>query len=67
MLFIGFIMEAKPPIPNRASDLEVGKPLKTHIEKLRRKQTQTEIDPVVDKRIDRKCDFHIIPWLFGIW
>lgn len=28
---------------------------------------QLEIDPTLEKRITRKCDLHIIPWLFGIW
>ena len=28
---------------------------------------QHEIDPVIEKRVTRKCDIHIIPWLFGIW
>ncbi|KAK1713010.1 major facilitator superfamily domain-containing protein [Colletotrichum acutatum] len=26
-----------------------------------------EIDPTLSKRLDRKFDVHIIPWLFGIW
>lgn len=26
-----------------------------------------EVDPVISKRISRKFDLHIIPWLFGIW
>ncbi|KAF4460682.1 major facilitator superfamily transporter [Fusarium albosuccineum] len=60
-------MHSTGPVPDRASDLEVSKPAETHVEKLRRQQTQTEIDPVMDKSIDRKCDLHIIPWLFGIW
>ena len=29
--------------------------------------TPFEIDPVLDKRVTRKFDRHIIPWLFGIW
>lgn len=24
-------------------------------------------DPNIEDRILRKCDWHIIPWLFGIW
>lgn len=24
-------------------------------------------DPKVEERILRKCDLHILPWLFGIW
>lgn len=26
-----------------------------------------EFDPVLDKRLDRKFDLHILPFLFGIW
>ena len=25
------------------------------------------IDPQLDKRLNRKFDVHILPWLFGIW
>ena len=28
---------------------------------------QLEIDPAVDRRITRKFDTHIVPWLFGLW
>jgi MFS family permease len=28
---------------------------------------QTRIDSALDKRISRKLDTHILPWLFGIW
>ena len=28
---------------------------------------QYDIDPVIDKRVTRKFDFYIVPWLFGIW
>lgn len=24
-------------------------------------------DPKIEDRILRKCDYHILPWLFGIW
>lgn len=24
-------------------------------------------DPVLEKRLNRKFDLHILPWLFGIW
>lgn len=27
----------------------------------------SEQDPNIEDRILRKCDFHILPWLFGIW
>ena len=26
-----------------------------------------QLDPAMDKRLTRKFDMHIIPWLFGIW
>lgn len=26
-----------------------------------------ELDTTVEDRILRKCDWHILPWLFGIW
>lgn len=26
-----------------------------------------DTDPALDKRVTRKFDRHIIPWLFGIW
>lgn len=26
-----------------------------------------ERDPKIEDRILRKCDYHILPWLFGIW
>ena len=26
-----------------------------------------ELDPAIDKRLDRKFDLHILPFLFGIW
>lgn len=26
-----------------------------------------DTDPALDKRVTRKFDLHIIPWLFGIW
>lgn len=28
---------------------------------------QIELDPVTDRRLTRKLDLHILPWLFGIW
>jgi hypothetical protein len=30
-------------------------------------EAQNAIDPAIDARVTRKCDLHIIPWLFGIW
>ena len=37
------------------------------IEKAEVLEAQNAIDPVLDKKVTRKCDRHIIPWLFGIW
>lgn len=37
------------------------------VEKTRYAEGQFEIDPVVDRRVTRKFDTHIIPWLFAIW
>lgn len=36
----------------------------THLEQV---ETQYDIDPAIEKRVTRKFDLHIIPWLFGIW
>jgi len=30
-------------------------------------EEQVYLDPQLDKRLDRKFDLHIVPWLFGIW
>lgn len=27
----------------------------------------TTVDIALDKRLNRKFDLHILPWLFGIW
>ena len=37
------------------------------IEKIGAVEGQFYIDPVIDARITRKFDLHILPWLFGIW
>lgn len=26
-----------------------------------------DIDPALDRRLTRKFDLHIVPWLFGLW
>lgn len=49
------------------SGTDLPKPDESHVEDLRRQQTHIYIDPKLDKRIDRKFDKHIMPWLFGIW
>jgi hypothetical protein len=28
---------------------------------------QIEENPELDRRLNRKFDLHILPWLFGIW
>lgn len=30
-------------------------------------QNPPHIDPAVEKRITRKFDTHVVPWLFGLW
>lgn len=30
-------------------------------------EEQPDFDPVLDSRVRRKCDRHIMPWLFLIW
>ncbi|KAJ0384011.1 hypothetical protein COL922a_009272 [Colletotrichum nupharicola] len=48
-------------------DIENGKPSDSHVENIRQSQPHFDIDPVLSKKLDRKVDYHIIPWLFGIW
>lgn len=54
-----------------SSSTEVNSDRVQHVQQVPKESTnvepQHEIDPVVDKRVTRKCDLHIIPWLFGIW
>jgi hypothetical protein len=38
-----------------------------HIEAFATNQSHPEIDPTDEKRITRKFDLHIIPWLFFMW
>jgi hypothetical protein len=38
-----------------------------HLEKLETAIDRTQIDPVLDRRISRKFDKRIVPWLFGLW
>ena len=28
---------------------------------------QANLNPLLDRRLNRKFDLHILPWLFGIW
>ncbi|KAJ5153558.1 uncharacterized protein N7482_010036 [Penicillium canariense] len=46
---------------------EKAKPDISHVEKLREQQVMPEFDPEIDRRVTRKFDLHIMPWLFGIW
>lgn len=47
--------------------LEETKPDISHVEKLREQQQMPDIDSDIDRRVTRKFDRHIVPWLFGIW
>jgi hypothetical protein len=38
-----------------------------HVEKTATAESQYEIDPDIDRRVTRKFDLHILPFLFGIW
>lgn len=29
--------------------------------------TDEHIDPTLDRRLNRKFDLHVVPWLFGLW
>ena len=53
--------------PDSDAGLETGKPAQSHVEALRQEQPASEIDPQLSKRLDRKFDLRIMPWLFGIW
>ena len=37
------------------------------VEKAAALEAQNAIDPALDRKVTRKCDFRIVPWLFGIW
>jgi hypothetical protein len=50
--------------PDRKFDVDLAE---RRVEKLTTVDVQYEIDAVIDKRVTRKFDFHILPWLFGIW
>lgn len=39
---------------------------KAHVEK-QEVIGQAEIDPEMDRRVTRKFDTHVVPWLFGLW
>lgn len=60
-------MDPKAEIPDMDAGLDPEKASGNHVEALRRGQEHTDIDPQTEKRLDRKFDLHIMPWLFGIW
>lgn len=40
----------------------------SHLDKSSRDEIElAEIDPALDRRITRKFDLHLVPWLFGLW
>ncbi|KAI3392297.1 hypothetical protein diail_5905 [Diaporthe ilicicola] len=53
--------------PEVGSENDSYKPQDTHVEELRREQTRVDIDPATHRRLNRKFDLHVIPFLFGIW
>ncbi|KKY29560.1 putative mfs transporter [Diaporthe ampelina] len=53
--------------PEVGSENDGFKPQETHIQELRREQTHADIDPAVHRKLNRKFDLHVIPFLFGIW
>lgn len=38
-----------------------------HLEPINSSWEDLVIDPDVDKRLTRKFDKHVVPWLFGLW
>lgn len=57
----------KAPTPELGSENDIYKPEETHVEELRREQTHVDIDPAIYRKLNRKFDLHVIPFLFGIW
>jgi hypothetical protein len=57
----------KAPITEVGYDDDIYKPQQTHIEELRREQTHVDTDPAIHRKLNRKFDIHVIPFLFGIW
>ena len=56
-------MDSSPPAANDKLENGYGE---ARIEKLSADEPY-DTDPALDKRVTRKFDLHIIPWLFGIW
>ncbi|EOD46495.1 Major facilitator superfamily [Neofusicoccum parvum] len=56
-------MSESPPIADT-----VEKKNEVHLEKFNSTwEDQVAIDPELEKRVTRKFDKHIVPWLFGLW
>jgi hypothetical protein len=60
---------SKRDSPNSpGSDTKFGNDLDlSHVEKVDRGEGRFDIGPAIDRRVARKFDNHIIPWLFAIW
>lgn len=39
----------------------------SHLEPIDPSWEDMVIDPDIDKRLTRKFDKHVVPWLFGLW
>jgi hypothetical protein len=57
----------KASTPEIGSDNDIFKPQETHVEELKQEQTHVDVDPAIHRRLNRKFDLHVIPFLFGIW
>lgn len=60
-------MDAEKLAALAGSDNEPHKPHKEHVEHLRAEQAHLDLDPLISKRLNRKFDLHVMPFLFGIW
>ena len=55
------------PVPGMAAFEEKDVP-KDHFEDLNNEEAElADIHPALDRQLTRKFDFHIVPWLFGLW
>lgn len=46
---------------------DLPKAAEAHVEDSQTIESAQDVDTSLDKRIDRKFDYHIVPWIFGIW
>lgn len=60
-------MNPKTETPEMDATIDPEKPSGNHVEALRRGQSHAGIDAQTEKRLNRKFDLRIMPWLFGIW